>query len=56
LGLKANDPIDLDSPKAEKPKAGQSRSPPQVLKDDGGSMMDNSEESAASPAKDPLPL
>jgi hypothetical protein len=45
-----------DSSEAEKPKAGQSRSPPPILKDDRGSMMDISEEDAASAAKDTLAL
>jgi hypothetical protein len=55
-GLKAQDPIDLDSPEAKKPEAGQSRSPPPTLKDDGGLMMDVSEERVGLPAKDVLAL
>jgi hypothetical protein len=55
-GLEARDPIDLDSPEAEKPAADQSRSLPPALKDDGGSVMEISEENVASPAKDTLVL
>jgi hypothetical protein len=55
-GLRAHDPINLDSLEAEKPEAGQSISPPPILKDDRGSMMDISKENVASPAKDTLAL
>jgi hypothetical protein len=52
LGLKVHDPIDFNSSDAEKPEACQSGSLHPVLKDDGGSMMDISEENAASLSKD----
>jgi hypothetical protein len=55
-GLEARDPIDLDSPEAEEPATNQSRSPPPALKDDGGSVMEISEENVVPPAKDTLVL
>jgi hypothetical protein len=51
-GLEPRDPIDLDSSKAEKPAADQSRSPPPALGDDDGSAMDISRGDAAPLAKD----
>jgi hypothetical protein len=55
-GLEARDPIVLDSSEAEGPTADQSRSPPTALKDDGGSVMEISEENVVSHGKDALVL